>query len=627
MSSREALHPQKADISAFLDGELETAQQASIKEHLATCPSCARDLEALGNVRRIVRTQPVGDVPDLVDAIVGRIAGENSGGARRQEWSIRLRIASTAAVAAAVLLFGASLPGGDDPPQVASAAQIAEKVRTEARSLRAFRASYSIVERGWDERVGTRRFSAEILFDSPESYRLTIADDTSYPSDVWPTNDVKLVAGARSWWIREPTSCPPKSLPTCAGAGSRIEERAHVAREPFDGTIGLPGDLILPLKTLADSPTFSIQGREEIAGRSTVRISLPFRQTVPLVSALQEGGLWRSFYPSDPTEVWIDEATGFPMRFRVRADDSADRRVWAERLGYGDGPGQILLVVSANDFSEPTVFPPDTFSTPKTDLTSSGRFQRMPFSEVPGSFVPEDVAGLDALRAGSSGDRTIVSYAKGMAWLKVVASPVGRSPATANPRSEEIRLSNGAWAYYLPATSEQGRSIEMFGDEAHLRVDTNLPRATARRVAASIAFDARRLTGNDVQRSDFAQTRVAPEDLEDIAAYRSPAYLPPGYTVRAAYTSRRTSGMSVTTYYGGPESEFDGLGIRITQERGVDLLPPAPEEGVRLRFGDLVVRWFPERGEIDWIANGSYTSISAPSFSRSVTLRIAQSLR
>ena len=85
--------------------------------------------------------------------------------------------------------------------------------------------------------------------------------------------------------------------------------------------------------------------------------------------------------------------------------------------------------------------------------------------------------------------------------------------------------------------------------------------------------------------------------------------------------------MSATVFYRGPESEYDGLGIRITQEQGVELLPPSPEEGVQLETNASEVRWFPERGEVDWIKDGVYTSISAPSFPRFILLRIAESLR
>lgn len=628
MSSRESICPHGQDLSALLDGELTASQAAVVEEHLAHCPQCAREFNALGRVRRAVRAQPVGEVPDLVGSIVERLHDETVRSARRREWNVRARVASTAAVAAAILLAGVSFLGGDDPPQLALASQIAEDVRARARTLDAYRATYSIVERGFHKRVDERRFSAEVLFDAPESYRLTIADNTTYPNHAWPSNDVELIAGPHRWWIKEPSSCPPESLPGCDGSGSTIEQRSHIERLPFDGTIGLPTDLILPLKTLADSPSFRVDGRSEVAGRSAIEISLPYRQAVPLVASLQEGGLWRSFYPSDPVDLWIDESTGFPLQFRVRAGDSAERRIWAERLRYDDQPGGVLLDVRANDFSEPRGFAPRTFAAPSQGISSSGRFSGTSFGSVADELRPADVAGLEPFRAGTTEDgQEVLTYAEGMAWLKIVGTSPPERFTTAQLLSEEIRLANGTWAYYLPATTRQGRSLEMFGDGSRLLLETNLRRATALRIAASIDFDGRRLDGGISNRSRFAPERVSPEDLEELAFVRSPTYLPPRYTARAAYTSRTTTGMSATTYYRGPESEYDGLGIRITEERGVDFLLPTAEESVNLKVGSLELRWFPERGEVEWLEGDVHTSIAAPSFPRSTLLRIAQGLR
>ena len=399
-------------------------------------------------------------------------------------------------------------------------------------------------------------------------------------------------------------------------------------RQPFEGTIGLPTDLVLPLKTLADTPLFRVEGRSDVAGRPAVEISLAYRQAVPLIDSLQSGGLWRDFYPSDPVKLWIDEATGFPLKFSVRADNSDERRIWAERLGYFDGPDQILLEVTASDFSEPRGFPPHTFSGPTRGIESSGWFDATKFSTVADQLAPSDVAGLRPFRAGTTrSGQEILSYAKGMAWLKIIETPTKNSPPATDLRAEEIRLPDATWAYYLPATARQGRSIEMFGAQSHLVLETNLPRSAAVRMASALDFEASRLDGRTADRSSFELQRVDPEAIDRLGFVRSPTFLPTGYTARAAYTSRRANNMSATVFYRGAESEYDGLGIRITQARGVDLLPPSPEEGVQLKTNESNLRWFPERGEVDWISDGVYTSISAPSFPRSTLLSISESLR
>jgi len=50
-------------LSAFLDGELESADHAMVANHLDGCASCAVDLEGISRVRDWVRGLPVQDPP------------------------------------------------------------------------------------------------------------------------------------------------------------------------------------------------------------------------------------------------------------------------------------------------------------------------------------------------------------------------------------------------------------------------------------------------------------------------------------------------------------------------------------------------------------------------------------
>lgn len=203
-----------------------------------------------------------------------RVGVEGPRARRRDEWLGGVRVASIAAAVAALLLV-ASLPfGGGPPPESAEASEITEEIRAAAQALDTYRASFSIVERGWNEDVGVRRFSARVWFDAPEEFRLQVRDLTTYPDDRWPENDVDLVANARRWWIAEPSTCPSEALPSCA-VSEGSEERTVVQRQPFDGTSTLPTDIIVPLETLASSGDFSVLGRETVAGRSTIKVALP----------------------------------------------------------------------------------------------------------------------------------------------------------------------------------------------------------------------------------------------------------------------------------------------------------------------------------------------------------------
>ena len=612
-----------SELSALLDDELLPERAAAVRAHVAGCSRCRADLQALESVRRALRTGVAGDVPDLVVPIITRIEQERAGGARRSEWKARAKIAAVAAAAAAVVLAGAWLPGPDDPPEAALASVVAEELRAHARALDAYRATFAITERGWHPEVGVRTFSAEVEFEAPQSFRLTISDETDYPGGTWPSNDVKLVANPRAWWIREPTSCSVASLPGCGGIAIDMQQRALTERQPFDGTIGLPTDIVLPVQTLADSPDFSVSDGGTISGRPALHVSLPYRQALPLVASLQAGGSWRTFYPSDLVDLWIDEATGFPLRFEIRASTSAERRIWAARHDYDDPPGGLLLEVAATDFSEPQSFAPGTFDPPQRGTVSSARFER---SSWGGGWMEPDVTrGLGPFVAGrTEAGQRLLSYSEGMTWLKVLGSrdAAGTAPDIG---SEEIRLPGDRWAYYEPATWRRGRTLEMFDNESSVLVETNLTRADLIAISSSIDFAGERLSGS---RSGAVGTRRVDEaELEALGFVDLPSYLPEGYGLSGAFTSRTPTGIvTATAYYRGNEIEYDGLGIRITQSRGVDLLPPSPDAAVELEVAGQTVRWFPRRGEIDWIDQGVYRAISAPSLPRAQTLRIVAGL-
>ncbi|MEA2517819.1 MAG: hypothetical protein QOG16_1657, partial [Actinomycetota bacterium] len=216
------------ELSAYIDDESPPVERASIEAHLQGCDRCRSEEAALRAVRKLVRVHPVEDIPDLAAAIMGRI--EATTVTRLQPWHERLRIAAVSAAAAALVVLGASLPFGDGSPEVANASEITERVRAAARDLEAYEATFSIVERGWHPEVPVRKMTARLAYAAPESIRLEIDDNTTYPSEQWPRNDITLVADPHRWWIEEPSSCPPAGLPECASpvSWSGVLERRTV---------------------------------------------------------------------------------------------------------------------------------------------------------------------------------------------------------------------------------------------------------------------------------------------------------------------------------------------------------------------------------------------------------------
>jgi outer membrane lipoprotein-sorting protein len=618
----------RPDLSAFIDGELRPERRAEIESHLETCAGCRREEASLRAVRRLVRVQLVEDVPDLAPAIMARLSPQQT--RRHEPWRERFRVAAVGAAAAALFVWGVSLPFDTAPGDIAAASEITEGVRAAARQLDSYRATYSIVERGWHPAVPVRRMTADVDFRAPEELRLEVRDLTEYPSPQWPPNDITLIATGERWWIEEPSSCPAVALPDCAAPttwAGVIERRVVTHRQPFDGTSPLPTDIVLPLETLAADEGFSVLARTTVAGQPAYRLGLDYRHALPLIGALQAGGAWRDFHPLDPVDVWVDAETWFPLRFEVRTGTSDDRALWASRRDLDDRAGSLLLRVMATEFSEPDRFSSDTFDVPASGLRRDGGFREV--SGVLGDLQPSYDAGLRAYRAGRTDDgREIVALARGMSYLKVIRGRGGLS-ATALEAGEEIALPGGGYAYYLPASESLGRRVELATGQHLIQLETNLTRDALLRVADSLDASARRAPRVIEKSSGLVLVRTRPERAFDRLEFaRSPGYLPEGYDAVSASIGRtRDDVRSLTLYLRRPEGEFDGLGMRLVQSHPVAFLPPSSEEFVEVRIGDLLGRWSAERGELEWIDGKTYRAVAVPSTDLYTALRIAAGLR
>jgi hypothetical protein len=593
----------RVEISARIDGECDAVTMRAVDEHLATCEACRQHEAALRGVRRTLRLQVAGEVPDLTDAIVERLRSEGARQPHRAEWATRFRIASIAAAAAALLVLGASLPFVERPADTAGASEITRRVRAAARSLNAYRASFEITERGWHPRVPTRRFSAEIYYESPENLKLAVRDLTSYPARGWPRNNIDLVAGPSRWWIREPATCPGEALPGC-GAQARVEERTVVRRRPFDGITSLPTDIVVPLETIASSGDFEVIGPSEVIGRPAYRVALSYRQALPLVRALQAGGSWRAFDPLDRVELWIDSETWFPLRFEVQTD--------------GRPPA---LVVAATSFSEPGDIDDDVFAAPSSGIVTTERFRPRPFGGVGATFTPSFTAGLDPYRAGAIPSGHVVAYADGMTWLKVERL---EAPGVPELTAEELRLGSG-WAYYQPADESFKRRIDILTRGGRIHLESNLPRADLLQVAESTGVAGNRAPPRTTRRGLELQ-RVTLEEAGSLAYVQTPSYLPPAYRFSTAVVGRFRNEESTAIYYRAPEAEYQSFGIRVTQEADVQSLPPSSEVWVEVAIDGVRGRWSAARGEIEWIDHHTYRAVAAPSFDLATIIQIARSL-
>jgi hypothetical protein len=592
----------RPELSALLDDELDVAAKAEVEDHLASCAECRRSLRLLEGSRRWLRTQPAEPVPDLSSQIEERIRETR----RVSEWRTLARIAAIAALLAAVVV-AVSWPRGDRPETVALAGEVTDGLQRAASTLDSYEAEYSIVERGHPEK-SVRRYAASILYSAPESIRLEVEERGRVDPDV-VSNDFTLTASPRAYSLR--------------GSGTNT---TTINRRPFDGSVLLPTDIVLPLQTLADDATFDVLGEEQIGDFNTVHVRLPYGSAAPLIGSLQARGDWRPFHPSDPVDIWLEEETWFPLRFDVRAGTSPDRSVWSAREGVRDRPGEILLTVRAESFSQPEEPSPSGFRVEQRGIVSDSRFEPSPFDAVRAATGGMDEPrGLEPYRAGTAGVAEIISYSDGMSWLRVQRRPGRLFAAFLASAPEEVTLGPGRYGYYLPASGLSPRKILVVGRHSTTTFESNLPRG---RLLATVSQT--ELPGLRAPRllrgADGSATRYfgAPTGAPGFAA--SPTWLPRGYDFASSVRLGPTSDTFVTTYR-KQESEFEPAGISITQTRGVSAFSPSAEPSLPLDVEGTEARWFPERGELQWLDGRVLRVITVPSLELDLAQKIARSLR
>lgn len=596
----------REELSARLDGESSPANTAALEEHLAGCASCRRHERELEDVRRALRLRPADEVPDLAPAIMRSIA--RSEPATRLPWRSRIRAATVGAAAAAAVLLGASLPWGESPRDVAAASAIEDGVRAAALGLEAYDARFEITERGWHPLVTERRMTARVRFRAPERFRLEVRDHTDYPEGKWPANDVTVIATGRRWWMAETTSCPTPALPACSVV---VRERRGIeGRQPFDGTTSLPTDIVVPLETIASSGGFEVSERATVLDRRAHRIVLDYGEALPLVTSIQAGGSWRAFSANDRVDVWIDAETSFPLRFTVSR------------------PGRPpLLDVRATSFTVPDGFAPGTFAAPTRGAFKPGGWDEQPAAALPATLRPHYTAGLLPYRSGTTADgKSMLSYARGMTWLKVSSAPADKAELGHLLTAEEIETQSG-WMYYQPADASLKRRVELFDSGTHVQLESNLSRGELLRVAASLRLEGVRLEPHVTTAKGSLIERVdAGAALTRAPFARRPDFVPPGYSAATVLLSRSLRETSVSFFFRRAEAEY-GSGIQVTQSKPAGLLTPTSEAPAVVLVRGVEARWFAERGVLEWIEDGVHTAVTVPLGDLTTATAVARGLR
>lgn len=608
----------RPEISARLDGELDPATAEWLDSHLERCAGCTAYRTIIERARSAVRLELVESVPDMADEIIESVSTRGPRERRKQAWTENLRVGLVAAVVAALLIIGASLPGSDRPPAVASADEIGRDIRAAAAGIDRYKAGYDIVERGWHPLVRERRFHAEVAYAAPDLVRVVIRDLTAYPDrDGWPANDVELVANGSGWWLREPLDCPPAALPGC-GQTERGSERAVVRRQPFDGSTPVPTDMVLPVESVANSDAVVVEGRERVGYREAVHVRVPYLHAQRLISSLQFGGSWRAFHPLDRVDIWLDTETSFPLRFTVTRGESPERDVWARDSGYRD---VRPLLYDATLTSLRSDLEGETFRLPPAIVTRDGGFRRTDaIEDMP---VPRKLNGLSFYTSGvSKSGEQIAAWARGMQWLRM---SVIRPASTLSASSEPLTVGDQIM-YYRPASPSNARQIELRWGSATIVLESNLERAGLVRIAASLPVKTSPVP-QTIETGERRIERGGPELASRYGFVSSPAWLPAGYRARAVVASSSPSGTTVSVYHRRSQILDGGTEIRITHSDAVKRLWPSSERYEVVKVRGSLARFSSGRSELEWVEGTTYHAISAPGFDLATIVAIAESLR
>ncbi|HVF53083.1 MAG TPA: zf-HC2 domain-containing protein [Actinomycetota bacterium] len=603
----------RVQLSARLDDELTLPEERALDAHLAGCAACRAYDERLHALTRMVRVQRLDVAPDLTDAIMDRIVSAPARSLRRA-WIGHVRAAAVAAALTVVLMMAVSIPGIGPQPPPASAEEIVAGVRATAASIESYGASFTIREMNFSDEASVRVFRAEVSFEAPERFALSVRDRTPVNAN-YDAQHYELIAGPRKWWADEPPTCVAEVPLPCPA----VRPRAGLdARQPFDGTTMIPTDIILPIESVAGFPSPMVVGEDTILGRDAIGVEVPYHAAERALRSLDPFEVLRPMHPLDPVEVWVDARSWFPLRLEVVASRDPARATWAARLGLDDQPGETILTVTATSLDETQQEVPDP---PRSAAYADGGFHDSTFGAVPGG--PSFVADLAPYRSGTAGEQeSIASYSMGLSWLKITSAPRARPTLNGLLAAQEVRNSGG-YIYYTPAAGG-GRRIDIYGRTRHLRLESNLQRAVLLEVARSVSVRGvrqvvfrgagsvtRRIGSADVGRRGFAPPKTVLQGHELASIF---------------VTKARGRNASISFSYVAPDAEADTGIIRVTWLGGIEALPPTSEQPVVVEVGSSPARWSAERGELEWVDSRGYWAVAVPTFDLAVALAVSEAL-
>lgn len=600
-------------LSDRLDDGLAPVDEDALERHLAGCEACAGYQARLGGIRRELRLASVGAPPDLAPRVTDQL---RAGRRRRARAGPIARERARPLALAAVFLGAFALAAtavGLGTPRTAVADDVAQLVTVGQHRVERLAAEVEVTEHGWHPAVPVRRYAGTLRYAAPETFALELTDRTAYPGDGWRPNDIVLGVDGATSWTAGLRPCPVSALPGCTPA---TPDRTLVTgRAPFDAAEVSPLDLVVPVASLSAGGIRADLGDRTIADRRAVGVEVTVAQLAPLLDAVTATGNWRPLHPTDHAELWLDADTGVPLEVTVRAADTVQRVRWAAAVGYDDTAGAELLTWRVTALTTD----PDTTAAPDAPRGASWQPVDRGFVDAAGSgldpaWLPE---GMTPHRRGHTGDVAVASFSDGRAWVTIrsttswdgerlfgaPAGPVERVPVGDGVGYASV--GNRLHLHGVPRPDGRVRDVVVAGSVAP---------DVLRRIAASLDV---------VGRPVPAGWAEAPTTTLDAAAAALPGLLVPreleGFRGPAVAVDGNTVSLG---YVGGGDRAFV-----LTQEAGGALRPPLDDVVLGVEVRGVAGRFTPERGELEWVEDGTVVVLGSDTLSLEELLGVAATLR
>ena len=576
----------QAELSSRLDLDTDDGS-ASVDSHVAGCAECQSFESTALAVRRRLRYEAVGAVPDVAGRVLAALPAADDAGPTPVRKPARARWAPVAAALVAGMVAGGVLAGGPATRPPVAEAGLPARVLAAQDGITSLVAGLTVTERGWHPDVPERRFTGHLAYRAPEALALALRDRTPYPSSEWVANDVDLVVTPVRWWTQGPRACPVTALPGCTPPQPRV--RAVEGREPFSVGAPAPLDLVVPVRSFAGASAPAGLGTRTIAGRTARGVVVTAAQAAPLLDAVRPAGNLRAVHPADNVRLWLDDRTLVPLRFEVVASSGLDRRRWGAAQGYRDKAGDVVLEVELRsvlvngpvadeDFLPP---PPGAYTTPGGFVEGEGRSR-------PDGLPPR-------FRLWRSGRTTapgapavdVSAWTDGREWITVRTTVAWPGPGLfgdLGPVVRPVRLGTAGVGY----AAEDGASVAVHGAGVDHVVAGSAPPAVLRAVAASIGTVGQPAPAGWPEAATITTAEAARRGL-------SPLVLP----ARSGFgaPALRADGGTLTVAYAGPGERA----FVLVASPAPRLAPPLDPDARAVAVRGTIGRYSPGRGELEWV--------------------------